>query len=184
MKKIIAVIIIVILAGVNVNAQEIKFGAKIGLNYASIVGDNTEQIDPVTSFNVGVLTEIPISEKFSFQPELMYFGQGYNYNDNTISLNYLSIPVIGKYYLIKGLNLVAGPQIGFLLYAKNDKASTKDLYNSVDFGINFGVGYKLDNGINFGARYIYGLTNINNVEGIVDKNKNVGFQLSIGYFFF
>ena len=184
MKKILLLAVVTVLGFANVNAQEIKFGAKGGLNFASISGDNTKGIDVVTSFNFGVLSEIPISDKFSFQPELMYSGQGYSFNDNTIALSYLNIPLMGKYYLTKGLSVEAGPQMGFLLSAKNDKTDVKDSFNTFDFGVNFGLGYKLDNGLNFGVRYNLGLTDINNVDNSSSKNKNSVFQVSIGYFFF
>jgi hypothetical protein len=184
MKKILLLAVVTALGFANVNAQEIKFGAKGGLNFASISGDNTKGIGAVTSFNFGVLSEIPISDKFSFQPELMYSGQGYSFSDNTIALSYLNIPLMGKYYLTKGLSVEAGPQIGFLFSAKNDKTDIKDSFNTFDLGVNFGLGYKLDNGLNFGARYNLGLTDINNLEGSSSKNKNGVFQISIGYFFF
>jgi hypothetical protein len=184
MKKILLVTVIAVLGLTNVNAQEIQFGAKGGLNFASISGDNTGDVDPVTAFNFGLVAEIPISEKFSFQPELMYSGQGYSFNDDTIALNYLNIPLMGKYYLTKGFSLEAGPQIGFLLSAKNDKTDVKDSFNTVDFGVNFGLGYKLDNGLNFGARYNLGLSDINNIDNSSNKNRIGVFQLSVGYFFF
>ncbi|MNQ60224.1 hypothetical protein D3C85_744960 [compost metagenome] len=91
---------------------------------------------------------------------------------------------MGKYYVTKGLSVEAGPQIGFLLAAKNEKTDVKDSFNIFDFGVNFGLGYKLDNGLNFGARYNLGLTDINNLENSSSKNKNSVFQISVGYFFF
>ena len=184
MKKNLLLAVVTVLGFANVTAQEIKFGAKGGLNFASVSGDNTEGIDVVTSFNFGVLSEIPVSDKFSVQPELMYSGQGYSFNDDTVALSYLNIPLMGKYYLTKGLSVEAGPQIGFLLSAKNDKTDVKDSFNTFDFGVNFGLGYKLDNGLNFGARYNLGLTDINNLDNSSSKNKNGVFQLSVGYFFF
>ena len=184
MKKFLLLAVVTVLGFANVNAQEIKFGAKGGLNFASVTGDNTKGIDVVTSFNFGVVSEIPVSEKFSFQPELMYSGQGYSFNDNTIELSYLNIPLMGKYYLTKGLSVEAGPQVGFLLAAKNEKTNVKDSFNTFDFGVNFGLGYKLDNGLNFGVRYNMGLTDINNVDNSSAKNKNSVFQVSVGYFFF
>jgi len=184
MKKVLLLAVVTVLGFTNVNAQKIKFGAKGGLNFATVSGDNTEGIDAVTAFNFGVLSEIPISDKFSFQPELMYSGQGYSFNDNTVALSYLNIPLMGKYYLTKGLSVEAGPQIGFLLSAKNEEIDVKDSFNTFDFGVNFGLGYKLDNGLNFGARYNVGLTDINNLENSSIKNKNGVLQLSVGYFFF
>lgn len=183
MKKILLLAVFTVLGFVNVNAQEIKFGAKGGLNFASVSGD-TKGTDVVTAFNFGVMSEIPISEKFSFQPEVMYSGQGYSFNDNTVALSYLNVPLMAKYYVIKGLSVEAGPQIGFLLSAKNEKINVKDSFKTVDFGVNFGVGYKLENGFNFGARYNLGLTDINNVENSSSKVKNGVFQVSVGYFFF
>ncbi|MDW8850084.1 porin family protein [Flavobacterium sp. MMLR14_040] len=184
MKKFLLLAVVTVLGFTNVNAQEIKFGVKGGLNFATISGDNTEGIDVVTSFNFGVVSEIPLSDKFSFQPELMYSGQGYSFNDNTVALSYLNVPLMGKYYVTKGLSLEAGPQIGFLLAAKNEKTDVKDSFNTVDFGVNFGLGYKLENGLNFGVRYNLGLTDINNVDNSSFKNKNGVFQVSVGYFFF
>ncbi|RZJ55928.1 MAG: PorT family protein, partial [Flavobacterium sp.] len=34
-------------------------------------------------------------------------------------LSYLNVPIMAKYYVIEKLSLEAGPQIGFLLSAKN-----------------------------------------------------------------
>lgn len=186
MKKLLLVTVITVLGLTNVNAQEIKFGVKAGLNFAFITGDNAKDLDPSTDFHFGVMAEFNISDKFYLQPELIYSGQGAETNiasEGIISLNYLNIPLIGKYYVTERLSLEAGPQIGFLLSTKGGTLDYKDLLKTTDFGVNFGVGYKLDNGLNFSARYNLGLTNINNVDGFSDKNRNGVFQLSVGFFF-
>lgn len=179
MKKVFITTVIVVLGLSNVNAQEIKLGVKAGLNFSSITGDNASDFGITTDFNFGFMAEIPISEKFSFQPELLYSGQGAE-----ISLTYLNIPLMGKYYVTKGLSLEAGPQIGFLLSAENEDTDVKDSFKTVDLGLNLGIGYKLDNGLNFGARYNFGVSDINDVDNLSDKNRNAVLQLSVGYFFF
>ena len=184
MKKVLLVIVVTVLGLGKTNAQEVQFGVKGGLNFASINGDNSGKFDHVTSFNFGVMAEIPISTKFSFQPELLYSRQGFSVGKNVNELNYLNIPLMGKYYLTEGLSLEAGPQIGFLLSAKNKSIDVKDSFNKLDFGINLGIGYKLDNGLSFNARYNQGLSNVNDVSGLTDKNRNGVFQVSVGYFFF
>jgi len=187
MKKILVLAVVTVLGFTNVTAQKIKFGAKGGINIANINGDNTSSLEPVAAFNFGLMTEIPISQKFSFQPEVMFSGQGYSFegsNGNIVALNYLNVPLMAKYYIVKGLSLEAGPQIGYLLSAKNEGTNVKDGFKKVDFAANLGVGYKLENGINFGARYNFGLSNINDVSGDPNKFRNSVFQLSIGYFFF
>lgn len=191
MKKILVATVLALFGIANANAQEVQFGAKAGINIATLNGDISKDADAVTAFHFGLMAEIPLSEKFSFQPEVLYSGQGFSLGENsTFELNYLNVPLMGKYYVAKGLSLEAGPQIGFLLSAKAESVDTKKLYKNVDLGVNFGLGYKLDNGLNFEARYNLGLSDVNNGNANLDigvngfKNQNGVFQISIGYFFF
>ncbi len=184
MKKLLLVTAIAILGLANVNAQDVNFGVKGGLNFATLTGGNNSEIGWTTDFNLGVMAEIKISEKFSFQPELIYSGQGFGSSDSaegTIALNYLNVPLIGKYYVTEKLSLEAGPQIGFLISTKGGTQDYEDLIKATDFGVNLGLGYKLDNGLNFGLRYNLGLSNISDVSGTT--NRNGVLQLSVGYFF-
>ncbi|MBU0940371.1 MAG: PorT family protein [Bacteroidetes bacterium] len=181
MKKILLVAVLAVLGFVSGSAQEIKFGAKAGLNFASVRGENSDVYDTVTAFNLGAVAEIPLSEKISFQPEILFSGQGYSFGNDIAALNYLNVPLMGKYYVTKGLSLEAGPQVGFLLSAKTDNADVKNLFKKIDFGVNAGLGYKLENGLNFSARYNLGLSNISSVANTTNKNAVV--QLSVGYFF-
>ena len=187
MQKIILLIVITVLGLTSGDAQEIKFGAKAGLNLAYVTGDDTEDVTPNTDFHFGVMAEWKISDKFALQPEVIYSGQGADTNidsERVVSLNYLNVPIMGKYYVTKGLSLEAGPQIGFLLYTEGGSINFEDALKSIDLGVNFGVGYKLDNGLNFSARYNLGLSNIIDLDGVSDKIRNGVFQLSVGYFFF
>ncbi len=100
---------------------------------------------------------------------------------------------MAKYYIIEGFSLEAGPQVGLLLSAKEEydwdgdtgEVDIKEHLKGIDFGVNFGLGYKLDNGVNFGARYNLGLSDANdNAEFLGDSTyKNNVFQFSVGYFF-
>ncbi|XMO86254.1 porin family protein [Algibacter sp. AS12] len=184
MKKLLLIALVAAFGFSHVNAQDIQFGAKLGINFANINGDNTSALDPITSLvNFGVVAEMPINEKFAFQPELMYSIQGFSVGDDVVALNYLNLPLMGKYYISKGFSVEAGPQIGFLLSAKNEDIDVKDNFKTVDFGANLGIGYKLDSGLNFGARYNLGLSNINDVEGSSDSFRNGVIQVTVGYMF-
>lgn len=183
MKKNLVLAAFAVLGFSNVNAQHIKFGAKGGFNFASVNGTDTKGKEVVTSFNLGVLSEIPVSSHFSFQPELMYSGQGFSFMDQTIALSYINVPLMGKYYVAKGFSVEAGPQLGFLFSAKNEEADVKDSFKSFDFGVNFGLGYQLKNGLNFGARYHQGLIDIQEGANSPGSMKNSVYQLSVGYFF-
>jgi hypothetical protein len=212
MKKVLLMTAIAVFGLTNINAQEVSFGAKAGLNLASINGDDVSELDSRTSFHFGAMAEIKISEKFSVQPELLYSGQGAKFEDSytdfgfdireevTIKYDYLNLPIMAKYYVSDGFSVEVGPQIGFLINAEADvdvsvsgpgvsetesgTEDIKDFTKGVDFGLNFGLGYKLKNGINFNARYNLGVSNINDGEGSDDfNNQNGVFQISIGYFF-
>ncbi|PKG50857.1 porin family protein [Olleya sp. 1-3] len=185
MKKLLLITVISVLAFTKSQAQDVKFGVKLGANFSSIYGDTSDEIETITSvISFGAYSEIAFNEKFSFQPELMYSIQGFSVGDDIVTLNYLGLPLMGKYYVTKGLSLEAGPQIGYLLSAKDEGRDVKDNFKSLDYGLTFGVGYKLENGLNFSARYNAGLSNINDVVGSKDKFRNGVAQLSIGYSFF
>ncbi len=187
MRNVLLTTVITILGLSNVTAQKIKLGAKAGLNFSFITGDNTEDLDPNTDFHFGVMAEIQVSNKFSLQPELLYSGQGFDTNidsEGIIALNYLNIPVLAEYYVTEKISLEAGPQIGFLLSTKGGTRDYKDLFKTTDFGVNFGLGYTLNNKINFSARYTLGVTDINNMDGFSDQNRHGVFQVSICYFIF
>ncbi len=188
MKKSILFSVLFVVGFVTVNAQDLSFGAKAGLNLATLKPDLTDA-STRTSFHLGAVAEIGISDKFSVQPELLYSEQGAkdeSDDDEVVRTNYLTLPILAKYYLTDGLSLEAGPQIGFLLTAEveddGDTIDLKDNTKGTDIGFAFGLGYKMDNGLNFGLRYFLG-SDINDVDGDSDKISNRVFQLSLGYFF-
>ena len=52
MKKVLFIAVVVLLGLGNVNAQEVKFGAKVGLNSSNFTGD-LEDSDAKIGFNLG-----------------------------------------------------------------------------------------------------------------------------------
>jgi len=173
----------------------IKFGIKTGLNFATVVGGHSTGVEARTAFHLGAVAEIFIFEKFYVQPEILYSAQGFKSSSDEFEskemYDYLNIPMLAKYYVAQGLSLEAGPQIGFLLSAKyefksggySESGDVQDV-KGVDFGVNLGLGYKLDSGLNFGVRYYLGLYNIiDQDEAPVTDFNNEVFQFSIGYMF-
>lgn len=184
MKKLFT--ITMALVAFTISAQNVTFGAKAGLNFASMTGDDADGLDGRTSFHLGVTAEIEMSDTFSIQPELLYSGQGYTADgDVTGKVDYINLPVMAKFYVADGISLEAGPQIGFLASAKADvdgeSTDIKDSLKSTDFALNLGAGYKLDSGLNFGLRYSMGLTDV--PDGDSDGFKHSVLQLSVGYNF-
>ncbi|WP_299336186.1 porin family protein [uncultured Psychroserpens sp.] len=190
MKKLMLLAAVAVFGFTTMNAQEVKFGAKAGLNLASIGGDDVSDLKSRTAFHIGAVAEIGISDKFAVQPELLYSAQGAkaDQGDGEIKLDYISIPVMAKYMVADGFAIEAGPQVGILASAKlddgTDEVDVKDEVSGIDFGVGLGASYRLESGLNFAARYNLGLSNINDFEGSDNfKNQNNVFQISVGYFF-
>jgi hypothetical protein len=187
----------------NSNAQvkqtagdAVSFGLKGGVNFASITGDDTDNLSGLTSFHFGALVNIPVSENFSVQPELLYSAQGAEYGmsegyDGKFKLGYLNIPVLAKIEVTNGLSVEAGPQIGLLLSAKDEYKSPgdsgeddiKDDVKGLDFALALGLSYTMESGLGFGARYNIGLSEIPDDPDFDVNWKNSVFALYIAYFF-
>lgn len=61
MKKVLLIVAITILGLVKVQAQDVEFGVKVGVNFSSIHGDVDDDIEPITSIiNYGIYSEIGI----------------------------------------------------------------------------------------------------------------------------
>ncbi|MEO6174774.1 MAG: porin family protein [Flavobacterium circumlabens] len=192
MKKIILSMLAILVFGFA-NAQKTRFGVKGGLNVSSYTGGNYYDAKSLIGFHVGGFAEIKVIERLAIQPELLFSTQGASMeypgeSDYDSKLNYLNVPVLAKFFITKEFTVEAGPQIGFLLSAKDDGEDAKDFYKSTDFGFNFGAGYGFTDNLSVNLRYTVGLSNIadyetDNVEDFLDSPKNSNLALSLAYKF-
>ncbi len=195
-----------------VSSQGTYFGVKAGANYSSIVGDLTDGLKFRFSGHVGVFAEFDMSYKFKFQPELLYSSQGFqfssdlasiegeepgNQNDfrNNVRLNFLTIPLLGKFALNENINVEFGPQFGFLLnqvvIIKNlDELEDTDVDRrtstpgdfQLDYGATVGLGIRITDQLSLAPRAYIGLRN--RLNGLPNaQNYNVALQLSLNYTF-
>ncbi|APG59382.1 porin family protein [Christiangramia salexigens] len=187
MRKLAMALVIFCAATMYVHAQgNTSFGIKAGVNFASLNGDDLDDLDGRTNFHLGALAEFGLSETFSIQPEVMYSGQGAKLKESgeelTIQFDYINVPVLAKFYATEGLSLEVGPQFGFNINSKMEfDGDTEEIEDSEGFDLSgaFGVGYQLDQGIFFQARYNLGLTDVITDEDV----KNGVFQFSAGFRF-
>lgn len=191
--------------------EKVKLGVKAGLNISNLTFNESElNSKSKTGFTAGFMVEIPVAKNFSLQPELLYSQQGtkISFSDNevtnshyksTIDLNYLNIPVMLKYYVLKGLSVQAGPQIGILLKANNkyqdnflgydnhESFDLKDYSTGIDTSVNLGLGYQFKNKFYTDLRYNISYSNVfkeGDVNHFINNDmKNRVFQITIGYFF-
>ncbi|MDR0659553.1 MAG: PorT family protein [Prevotellaceae bacterium] len=181
MKKVLLVVTLMLTIGIVANAQ-LKFGVKAGANISNIAVDADNKV----GFNTGVFGEFKIS-KFAIQPEVLFSMQGAKGADTKFETSYINIPVMAKYYIIKGLSVEAGPQIGFLTSAKfkpteGDSEDVKEIMKKTDFAINFGASYELPIiPVGVFARYSLGITDLYDKDKLGidggDLGKNRVFQI-------
>lgn len=176
----------VLLCTFSARAQDFGFGVKGGINLASIGGSTYAGLGSFgskVSFHLGGVAEIPFSEKIAVQPELLYSSQGSKWglgtSGNRLKLDYVNLPILGKYYILDGLSAEAGPLVGFLI-ATNEEDD--DRFRKLDIGFAIGASYKLNDNIFFSLRYNKGIANING-EGFDGKSQNNVLQISAGYAF-
>jgi hypothetical protein len=196
---------------ITAQTQKVKLGLKAGLNISNLAIDENElNSSSKTGFTAGIMVEIPIVKNFSLQPEVLYSQQGTkssffdpdvinsNYK-STIDLNYLNIPVMLKYYVLKGLSVQAGPQIGILLKANNkyqdnflgyenqESFNLKDYSSGIDTSVNFGLGYQFKDKFYADLRYNISYSSVfkeGDANHFINSDmKNRVFQVTVGYFF-
>ena len=185
MKKFL--LAVALLAGTFASqAQGLNFGIKAGANFSNFQGDLNS--DGITSFHAGGVLELNIVPTFSVQAEGLFSSQGgkAKYEEDgvvgvarDINLDYISVPVLAKFYILPNtLSLTVGPQFSFLVNDADEVLDTKKF----DLAASGGVELKIIAGLFAQARYNIGLTNVNGDEVRGDV-KNGVFQLSVGYFF-
>lgn len=199
MKKSVLVIALMLMSTTFISAQEyVYFGIKGGVNFSSFSGDGFDAYDDPegrTAFHLGLLAEIPVGERFSIQPEVLYSAQGYDIasledaNDIEYQLDYITVPVLAKFYVFNRFSLEAGPQIGFLVQEEVDFNPSEDggdidldddQFKTVDFGVGLGASYKISNFF-ISGRYNIGLSDIYDMEGVDAKNSVI--QAGVGLMF-
>lgn len=175
------------------NAQSTTFGVKAGANFFQFGGDDGKDLEAQKmkiGFNVGGFANIAFSEQFSFQPELLFSNQGtlQKEGDDKVvwNLNYINIPLMVQYNA-SGFYAETGPEVGFLISAKakydmggdSESVDIKEQFKGFNFGWGLGLGYKLQNNLGIGARYVLGLANI--IDSDDAKVTQNGFHVGLFY---
>jgi hypothetical protein len=193
MKKVLFFAVFTVFAFTSTLAQDdggssdgVSFGVKAGVNFSSLVGDDTDGMDGRTGLNGGAVVSIPVSELFAVQPEVVYSAQGFTVEDmgfgeGTGHLDYLNIPILADFTVAEGFSLQAGPEIGFVLNDdfENDAGSASMEAESFNFSIVGGVQYRLPVGLFFQARYAAGLIDVQSDFSMT----NSVFSVCAGWFF-
>jgi hypothetical protein len=153
-------------------SQGVDLGIKVGANFATLT--ELPNVDTRTGLNFGAFFTIKFNDKIAIQGDVLYSQQGAEFDLDKVDLDYVNVPIVFKYYLVKKLNLHIGPQFGFLV-SDFDASEFEDSYESTDVSGVVGLGLDLPLGFRVDGRYNFGLT-----EFLPDVKNNV-FSLSVGW---
>jgi len=159
---------------------DMMFGVKAGFGFSTFLVGDFVNITPKSSFYMGGMAEIPaFFDSFYLQPELVIQIQGADIGAGNLNLWYVHIPVMGKYHITDAIAVELGPQIGFLFSDNWDEDLSIINTKKVNFGINVGAGYRLNENFYFNLRLSPGFTRV--IEET--STKNFAFLLGANYFF-
>jgi hypothetical protein len=198
MKKVFIIGLCVIAMFSQANAQT-KISVQGGLNLmqmkASAMGLSIE-FDSDAALNLGVIADFKGTDNFNLRSGLLYNGNTssltFDGEKQKTTVNYLSVPLQGRFKVSEGLYAIAGPQISFLLSAKEryDGSTSDDLkeaIKSTSFSGLLGAEYQFSDKFRLGVNYTIGLSNIAKERlfdtGDVGKVRFNGFNFNIGVSF-
>lgn len=203
MKKIIILAIGLFITGVA-NAQStdkaIRLGAKAGVNYSNIIkddGNNDFETDFLVGYHAGLTLDIKLLENLAFTPELLYSTKGYKltsgFGEFTQRTSFIDVPILASIRLAEGLNVVAGPQVSFLLSTNNKFENgfgtvqqqvvedESDRFKKSLVGGVIGFRYDINNKVGINGRYALDFQKNNeNGSNTTPEFKNQVFQLGLG----
>ncbi len=119
----------------------VRFGIKAGANAAAFSEQKLSIDNQKIGFNAGLFVNIPLADKISFQPEVLYNQMGaksvITSNEVTtgsttvkteanskVELNYISVPLMFQFRPAKSFYFEAGPEFSYFLDGKSKGETT------------------------------------------------------------
>lgn len=172
-----------------------SFGVKAGVNMSTIVNNQSEiDITPGSKIGYagGVFANIHFGYRdegspvgtgvFGLQPEILYSNQGFSSDDLDVELNYITVPVMLKFYATNNFNVELGPYFSYLLSSASESTvvdgtqiSLQDLEGGTDYGIAAGLSYEANSGFVIGVRYSMGMADM--ASNLQWRNSNIAATL-------
>lgn len=173
-----------------------RVGIEAGLSVANTVDsyDESYSTDNILAFHAGVTATIPIAYPFSFQPEVLFSQKGFKaYTDNgsfTQRNNYIDIPMLANFRLVRGFNFLIGPQLNIPVSTTNTFNNGFDVASETYYTdytnksyvagvVGFAIG--LNSNVDLHARYVIDLSsNTQNDLSPIPNYRNQVWQFGIG----
>lgn len=162
MNKISLLISVLFIGCISIAEAQVQPGIKLGLNNSNLSNTTLENKN---DFYIGALVNIPITDYYTLQPEILYSRQGgasTSMEFGDIDINYIAITAANKFYVSpnKGFHFVIGIGLDFnvgselnILFGSNDDDFS---ISPVDLTFTGGIGYEFSFGLILEARYKQG----------------------------
>jgi hypothetical protein len=208
MKSLLVVLCILCLSLTAMAETPMSLGGQMGINFSSlsVSPSNGLSWSGRTTFVVGGVFEVGISQLFWLQPEVSYVSGGAKTSGfvgadpatQTNSYNFIEVtPLMKLKFGHKDFKpyIIAGPKVGILTGASqqvdinsaNPTSKTTDIKDnaeSLNLSIDFGAGsdYYIDQqtSLFMDLRYSIGLTNLNKTPNSAETDKTSGFLIMVG----
>lgn len=198
--KIKLIALFVLLAGsfFQLQAQDAKFGFRVGGNLTNAQykqGDLTHDIKSKFGLDLALVTDFPLGDVVSIAPELHWLQKGYKiedfngplFDDATSTLNYLELPILVKLNFGEEAKffVMAGPSVGYLLGENTEDENGDEIeidlddYNRLDLGAHLGAGVGIGPLV-IDIRYLLGVTNFaKDIDDTTIHNNGFGAGVSL-----
>lgn len=191
------ILLVMAVAAMTANAQNtlrengtITLQPKVGIGFGYLSGSWTLLGGAEKKTRVGLLAgvegEYYANEWLGIAAGVNYAQQGWKFKGggqtDTYKLDYLNVPIVGNFYVAKGLALKAGLQFGFLMSAKIEDVNYKDDAEKFNFSIPIGVSYEYYNFV-LDLRYNISASKVNKKSDSDNKWRSDLLQLTLGYKF-
>jgi len=183
MKKFHTLLVALVLIG-SISAQaQLRFGVKGGANFSKLSSsDPQDQFKNLTAWHGGLMLELKLPI-LGIEVDAIYTQNGTKFDAGMaiedLKNTYIAVPVLVKWYILKVLNIHAGPQFSFLTSSKLGDLDYKDQLASNDLQIVFGAGVDLGR-LHGSLRYNLGVKDINASTLNASTLRNNAVMLSVG----
>ncbi len=203
LSALLVILSVLAAAPVAAPSEVTEFGIKAGVALSNIFGRDVYDQRFRAGFSYGIFMSYRFGARFALQPELLFVmkgskyvnGQGSDAYRETMSLEYVELPILAKYYfpLFRSFRtyVFAGPAPALNIRARVDaqfagesQEEALDNVTGFDLGLAAGAGVEVPVGkgrVTFDVRYTAGLLTLSKEPGDDIRNGSVSFLL--GYMF-
>jgi len=173
-----------------------RVGIEGGLSIANTVDsyDAGYSTASILGFHAGLTATLPVIYPFSFQPEVLFSQKGYKAytTDGTLVQrnNYIDIPLLANFQLVRGFNFLIGPQINIPVTStttyNNGFTSSRESYYTDSSNKSYiagavGFSIALNQNVDIHARYLIDLdSNSYDNNSPIPDYRNQVWQFGLG----